>query len=67
MPGNLLGGLAGVFAGVAISLLADSVAGAVATSDHWVWEEAGLWAAALVTVALVWALLGGRATAGSAA
>lgn len=53
VPIKVLGAVAGVFAGVGLSLATDALAGAVVPeSAGWVAEEAGLWLGALVALAV---------------
>ena len=44
----------GVVAGVALVMVLDSLADGLPSSAGWVKEEAGLWAAALITLGVAW-------------
>lgn len=51
---RILGAIAGVVVGLALFMALDAAADVLPESAGWVREEAGLWAVALVTLAVAW-------------
>ena len=51
---RIVGAVAGVLVGFALFMALDGAADVLPESAGWVREEAGLWAVALVTLALAW-------------
>lgn len=51
---RILGAVAGVVVGFALFMALDGAADVLPESTGWVHEEAGLWAVALVTLAVAW-------------
>ena len=51
---RIVAAVAGVFLGFALFMILDGAADTLPDAAGWVREEAGLWAVALVTIALAW-------------
>ena len=54
---RVVAAVAGLVVGLIVFLVLDGAADGLPDSAGWVQEEAGLWAAALVTIAVAWARL----------
>lgn len=51
---RIVGAVVGLFIGFVLFILLDGVADVLPDSTGWVQEEAGLWAAAIATLAVAW-------------
>jgi hypothetical protein len=65
---KIAGGVVGIVVGVGLAMASDTIAGLVVPdSAGWVQEEAGLWVAAVVAVAVTWFWYRRRGPQGTAA